>query len=261
MPATASRLIVLLALTVSCVAHLAFLTPAVILGDASPFQTSPAHVISVEIVPPEEPPKPASDPPPESKSEPNPEAQSAPPPPSPPPAPAPTKPTEAAAPLPLPAPPAPPPLHEPLPAPPPAAVPSAPDATDVFALPLTLPGGMIGYEYQTPATEKPDIAEGAIAAFRRHLKTCATLPAGVSAQAKVTLRIHLNPDGTLMKGPDQNPHAVGQIRGLTTGGGDLYNAAMAAVRKCQPYAMLPADRYDEWRTIDMTFTRDNFAGE
>jgi hypothetical protein len=159
-----------------------------------------------------------------------------------------------------------PPLPEagPQPVPMPAGAPSAPAPADVFGLPLTLPGGMIGYQYQTPATEKADIAEDAKATFRRHLKTCATLPAGVTARmsagAKVTLQINLNPDGTLMKGPE-NPHAVGKIYDMTTGGGDIFNAAKAAVLKCQPYTMLPADRYDEWRTLDLTFTPQNFPGE
>jgi len=62
----------------------------------------------------------------------------------------------------------------------------------------------------------------------------------------------------LTKGPDQNPHAVGTVYGVSVGGGDLYTAAMAAVRKCQPYKMLPPDRYDEWKTLDLTFTKDNF---
>jgi hypothetical protein len=254
-PASASRL-VLLALAVSGIAHLAFLMPAVILGDAHPLDTSPVQAISVEIVPPEEEAKPAEPQPeikPEIKSEPPSQIGSALPA-SPPPAP-PAKPIETAAPTP-------PALPQAWPQPGP--VPAATDATDVFGLPLTLPGGMIGYEYQRPATEQADLAEEAKAAFRRHLKACLTLPASVTARmsagAKVTVQINLNPDGTLMNGPE-NPHAVGQIHGLTTGGGDIYNAVKAAALKCQPYTMLPADRYGEWHEIHLTFTPENIRGE
>jgi outer membrane biosynthesis protein TonB len=258
--AITSRLIVPLGIAISCIAHLAFLTPAVLLGNANPFDRPPEEqAISVEIMSEDEAPKPPAEP--QTKIEP-------------PPAPAKpadtkpveTKPTETAAPpqpeprpmreaRPQPAPAA--------PAPAPAVAPSSP--ADVFGLPLTLPDGMIGYEYQTPAIEKADLAKDVVAAFRRHLKTCLTLPAGVTvrmmtAGAKATLQINLNPDGTLVKGPE-NPHGVGQVYYQTTGGGDIYNAAKAAVLKCQPYTMLPADRYDEWRTLNLTFTPQDFSGE
>jgi hypothetical protein len=29
---------------------------------------------------------------------------------------------------------------------------------------------------------------------------------------------------------------------------------------CQPYAMLPKDRYGEWKVIDLTFTPQQFNG-
>jgi hypothetical protein len=62
----------------------------------------------------------------------------------------------------------------------------------------------------------------------------------------------------LVKSPE-NPHAVGTVYGATAGGGgELYNAARAAVRRCEPYKMLPPDRYEEWKTLDITFTRENF---
>jgi hypothetical protein len=126
-------------------------------------------------------------------------------------------------------------------------------------MPLTLPSGRIGYGYQGAAIEKADIAADAVAAFRSHLKACSILPAEVTAKARVTLRILLNPDGTLVSGPDQNPRPVGNIFGMPNGGGgELLNAATAAVRKCQPYKMLPPDKYDEWKTFDITFTRENF---
>ena len=48
-----------LGLAISCVAHLAFLTPALILAGGSPFDTRPADAIMVDIVSPEEVPQPA----------------------------------------------------------------------------------------------------------------------------------------------------------------------------------------------------------
>lgn len=152
------------------------------------------------------------------------------------------------------------PWFQPPPEPPPPAETQELNPGDMFAMPLALPGGAVGYEHPGEATEKPNITDEVIAAFRKHLKTCSILPAGVGAGARFTLRIQLNPDGTLTKGLDQNPHAVGVIYGVSSGSGELWMAAMAAVRKCQPYKMLPPDRYEEWKTLDLTFTRENFGG-
>ena len=40
----------------------------------------------------------------------------------------------------------------------------------------------------------------------------------------------------------------------------LMEGAIAALEACQPYAMLPADRYGEWKVIDMSFTPQDFSG-
>ena len=37
-------------------------------------------------------------------------------------------------------------------------------------------------------------------------------------------------------------------------------SAMDALEKCQPYAMLPADRYDQWRMLDLSFAPKDFRG-
>ena len=43
-------------------------------------------------------------------------------------------------------------------------------------------------------------------------------------------------------------------------GADLMQSAIAALQACQPYAMLPADRYGEWKVIDLSFTPQDFSG-
>jgi hypothetical protein len=248
-----------------------FLTPAVILGGGNLFDSAPADAITVDIVSPDEVDKAPKAEPAPIDAAPSSDAKtpSAPAPPTepsqspPPPDPIGQSGAGRAAAQPQPAEPA-----RPLaawlpqqftPAQPDPAQPDERTAADMFAMPLTLPGGRVGDGYQGPATEKPDIADDAIAAFRKHLKTCSTLPAEVTAKAKVTLRIQLNPDGTLAKDLDQNPRPVGNIYGWPRGGGgELLNAAIAAVRKCQPYTMLPPDKYQEWRTLELTFTQENF---
>jgi hypothetical protein len=275
-PATTSRLIVPLALALSFIAHLAFLTPAVILGRASPFDAPPANVITVDIVPPEEIPQPADEPQPAETAakDPAPPAESPPatsPPAMSPPAtspPAPQQPPPA-----LPAASARPnrgvmreppgqamaPLQSMLPpppfVPPPAAEPDDP-AAGPFGMPLTMPDGAVGHSFDSQAVERADVTNDVVAAFGNHLKACAKLPAdiapGVAAAAvRVAVRVYLNPDGTLATGLPANP---GLLKVSGEGGGELSLSVAAALRKCQPYKMLPPDRYPEWRTLDITFT-------
>jgi len=132
-----------------------------------------------------------------------------------------------------------------------------PGPADMFGLPLALPDGRPGSSFDAPAIDKANIANDDIAAFRNHLKTCSTLPAGVNKtdDVRAVLRIHLNPDGTLAARPEPI-----RIEGVSRGGGALYQSAVAALRKCQPYNMLPPDKYNDWKVFDLSFTPQNFAG-
>ena len=38
----------------------------------------------------------------------------------------------------------------------------------------------------------------------------------------------------------------------------LMQGAVRALQACQPYAMLPADRYGEWKVLDLSFTPHDF---
>jgi hypothetical protein len=275
-------LIVPLGLAVSGIAHLALLMPALYFGGAKPFDSAPADAITVDIVSPEEAgdlPKPdvapvdaalpfdanapaAPSPPPPSaapalsvEARPQPQEQS----------PAPERAIrqsgmrEAAAQPQVPEP------TRPLPAwlsqqvgpaePEPQQQES--DITNMFAMPLMLPGGQVGGRYDSQAVDRADVSSVAAAAFRRHLKTCSTLPAGVAPEVRVVLRVYLKPDGSLAAGPAQNPEPI-KVEGVSRGGGSLFQSAVAALRKCQPYKMLPPDKYEEWKQLDITFTRDNF---
>ena len=41
----------------------------------------------------------------------------------------------------------------------------------------------------------------------------------------------------------------------------LMQSAIQALQACQPYAMLPADRYGEWKVLDLSFTPQDFAAD
>jgi len=142
---------------------------------------------------------------------------------------------------------------------PPAAQPPAeqvppppdPDLTVKYGVNLGLPG--FG---GAPASEEADVAKSDIAAFHRHLKTCLKLPASVARDddAMVKLRAVLSPDGRLTAEP-----TVIEVR-RPAKAALLMQAAKRALEACQPYSMLPADKYDEWKVLDLPFTPQDFAG-
>ena len=95
-----------------------------------------------------------------------------------------------------------------------------------------------------------------IAALRRHLKSCAKLPAGVDPTDNVNIKLRtvFATDGTLARPPiliEAPPSAKGVA---------IVKSATAALQACQPYKMLPADKYDEWKILDLPFSPRDFGG-
>lgn len=253
---------VALALAVSCVVHVVLLAP-VVLFDGDVRQAPPAAAVTVDLVSPEEAAGTAAgttDKPPETEAV-NAKAVNAP---QPAPAVAPVPPPEAAAPHALVAAAAPPQLPVARPPPsrataPPLAPPLPAEAAEAkppaAAPPLTVPDGIAGGRtFDREAVERADVTADVAAAFFNHLKSCSTKPAEVSPTARVVVRVYLEPDGSLAAGLPQNPAPLK----VSTGGGELFVSAVAALRKCEPYTMLPRDQYPEWRTLDLTFTAENF---
>jgi hypothetical protein len=145
-------------------------------------------------------------------------------------------------------------------------IPAAPDVTVKYhvllGLPPALPVGQPSSSGDKPgdgidatASEKADIASNLIAEFRRKLKTCSKLPASLSRSdnVRVKLRVMMQPDGKLAAEPIL-VEGTASMKGL-----ELKQGAVNALMSCQPYAMLPADRYREWRVLDLSFTPDDFA--
>jgi hypothetical protein len=183
--------------------------------------------------------------------------------PSPPPAPPPAaaapqaaKPQSADAPQPAPSPQTPSQPQQPPPVPPAPE----PDVTVKYGVMLGLPAANppAGKEYdgvEAPAFETAKVEANDIAAFRRHLKTCSTLPAAVAPTDKVriVLRVLLSRDGRLVAEPallEASASAKGPV---------LMQRAMDALQACQPYTMLPADKYKEWKVLDLSFTPQDFT--
>jgi outer membrane biosynthesis protein TonB len=263
-------------ITASAIVHVSLLTLVLLFSEVHPFGAVTAEQIPVEIVTPQElAEKQASpeEPPAENKPEPAPSPQpdfslldkpaaATAPPPAAPPAPA-ARPQKQAALA------QPPPVAQPTSQPPVLAYkPPEPDVSIKYQVLLGLPPDLSPLplasaqarnkgddNFDAPATDAADIASTLIAAFRRHLKTCSKLPASLSGtdEVKVKLRVLMTPDGRLAAEPILI-EASASMKGPL-----LMQGAIRALQACQPYAMLPADRYGEWKVLDLSFTPQDFS--
>jgi hypothetical protein len=69
----------------------------------------------------------------------------------------------------------------------------------------------------------------------------------------VRLRVLMTPQGKLAAEPvliEASASAKGPL---------LMQSAISALQACQPYAMLPVDRYGEWKVLDLSFTPRDFS--
>jgi hypothetical protein len=106
------------------------------------------------------------------------------------------------------------------------------------------------------ASKAADIASSLVAEFRRHLKTCLKLPGSIepSDKLRIVLRAFMTLEGKLATEP------VLIEASASPKGPALMQSAIGALQSCQPYAMLPQDRYGEWKVLDLSFTPQDFAG-
>jgi hypothetical protein len=93
-----------------------------------------------------------------------------------------------------------------------------------------------------------------VTAFRGRIKQCSKLPASLSPSddLMIKLRILMTRDGRLAAEP-MVKEGTASVKAV-----DLKNGAVAALSACQPYTMLPPEKYQEWKVIDLTFTPRDF---
>jgi len=120
--------------------------------------------------------------------------------------------------------------------------------------PPSLPQSKPGDGFDAAATIKADIASSLVAEFRRHLRTCSKLPESIAASdaIKIKLRVFMKLDGNLAS------DLILTEASASMNGPALMQSAIKALQDCQPYAMLPADRYGEWKILDLSFTPGDF---
>lgn len=144
---------------------------------------------------------------------------------------------------------------QPPPRPAPAFTPPEPDLTVKYGVTLGLPDAASKSDFDAIAADSAKLASTDIAAFRQHLKTCSAMPDSVTASDDVWIKLRavFTRDGRLAVQPvliegKASPKAIA-----------LAHGAIAALQTCQPYSMLPADKYDEWKVLDLEFSPKDFT--
>lgn len=110
--------------------------------------------------------------------------------------------------------------------------------------------------FDSESTTTANLSAGEKSAFKAHVKKCWTLPGGMSPTqtTRVVLRLYLQRDGRLAGEPQL-------IEGSASKDGPvLLKAAIRTLKECQPYGFLPADKYREWKVLDLSFSPREMAG-
>jgi len=125
-----------------------------------------------------------------------------------------------------------------------------PNAGEMFAMPLVLPGGKVGGGIDAPASNPAMAPHDEIAAFRARLSSCSHLPPGFGGDDSVTIvvRVSFKRDGTLAAAPQLLQAS------LSPDAAPLLQSAVTALERCQPFTELPADKYRRWKTLDLVVT-------
>jgi type IV secretory pathway VirB10-like protein len=114
-----------------------------------------------------------------------------------------------------------------------------------------------------PADTKSSLTGEEITRFKAQIRKCWGAAAGAAGKpgTNVLIRIGLTQGGwvsdMLLVGGNGMFEANGQP---SPAGAALVNQAGAALQHCQPYTGLPAEKYEDWQIVDMTFTARGPSG-
>jgi len=108
-----------------------------------------------------------------------------------------------------------------------------------------------------PSENETSLAPGFIAKFKEQVRKCFVPLADPpdTPDFATEIRIALKPNGALAADPEMT------FAPAAPNGRVLMERAKQAVRQCQPYSFLPADKYADWRIIDLVFSYDGPADE
>jgi len=108
--------------------------------------------------------------------------------------------------------------------------------------------------FDAESTVRANLSGDERAAFKEHLRKCWKAPGDLAPSTRVVLRVNLRPNGTLANEP------VLIEASASRDGPAVLEAATRALKQCQPFGFLPAEKYKEWKVLDLSFTPRDMAG-
>jgi hypothetical protein len=145
------------------------------------------------------------------------------------------------------------------PDPPAPAAEETPDEPDTVAkmAQLAMMGGRLGGGIAAPPIGSPLVGYDFTLFFRERVSSCTARPPEIapSERISITTRVFLNRDGTLAEAPQlTEPHPTAKQQALM-------RSFVSGLQQCQPYTMLPPDRYTEWKRLDLMVYPTNVSSE
>jgi hypothetical protein len=108
--------------------------------------------------------------------------------------------------------------------------------------------------FDAESTVQANLSNDERAAFKQQLRKCWKAPGDLAPATRVVLRVTLRRDGALATEP------VLIEASASRDGPAVLEAAKRALKACQPFGFLPAEKYREWKVLDLSFTPRDMAG-
>jgi len=111
-------------------------------------------------------------------------------------------------------------------------------------------GGPLGGGFAAPPVDTNAPGYDWTVPFRERVGMCSRVPQVVEPDDKVTIKIRIsfNPDGTLASPPRLLVPAPSAKQRA------LLESAVNALETCQPFTMLPPEKYKQWKTMEVYVT-------
>ena len=134
--------------------------------------------------------------------------------------------------------------QQPAASPPTQQTPEQPNIAEAVAQYVAL-GGPLGGGFAAPPVDTNVSGYDWTAPFRERVSVCSKVPEGVVPSDKVSIkvRVSFNRDGTLASPPRLLVPAQSAIQRA------LMESAVDALERCQPFSMLPPEKYKQWKTM------------
>jgi colicin import membrane protein len=108
----------------------------------------------------------------------------------------------------------------------------------------------------TPTASSAQLSQSEIDALRARISSCWSPPPGIDAKSKIyiVLDVMFKPDASMSRDPVVVEGSASSL------GPALAESAKRALLLCQPFTMLKAEHYDQWKNLQLKFDPQELLG-